>query len=84
MLIGSGCKVHLLASELPLGRLIVSVSKHLTAIIDHVIHDTADPQRGATTWFKPYSTEVDHVSPERCVYGYYSQTNPENGSEVAL
>lgn len=55
MAIGSGCKVHLKSSELPKGRLLVSVSKHLTAVIDGVIHDNHDCSRGET----------------RCVYGYY-------------
>ena len=45
MLIGSGCKVHLTDGELPSGRLIVSVSRHYTSVIDGVIHDTHDPQR---------------------------------------
>ncbi len=57
MFIGSGCKVHLHASELPLGRLIVQVSKHLTAVINHEIHDTFDPQRDG----------------QRCVYGYWQK-----------
>jgi hypothetical protein len=56
MKIGSGCKVHLKADELPAGRLIVSVSKHITAVIDGVIHDTHDPSRNET----------------RCVYGYWT------------
>lgn len=43
--IGTGCRVHLAAGELPAGRLIVSVSRHLVAVIDGVIHDTADPSR---------------------------------------
>jgi hypothetical protein len=55
MLIGQGCKVHLAAGELPAGRLVVMVSKHATAVIDNVIHDTHDPSREGT----------------RCVYGYY-------------
>jgi len=55
MFIGQGCKIHLRASELPRGRLIVSVSKHTTAVIDGVIHDTHDPSRQGT----------------RCVYGYW-------------
>jgi hypothetical protein len=55
MQIGSGCKVHLRAKELPSGRLVVSVSKHLTAVIDGVIHDTHDPSRHG----------------KRCVYGYW-------------
>lgn len=53
--IGTGCKVHLKASELPKGRLIVSLSKHWTAVIDGTIHDVYNPDRGGT----------------RCVYGYY-------------
>jgi hypothetical protein len=55
MKIGQGCKVHLRAEELPMGRLIVSVSRHFTAVIDGVIHDTHDCSRGGS----------------RCVYGYY-------------
>lgn len=55
MTIGSGCKVHLAAGELPRGRLIVSVSKHLVAVIDGEVRDTHDPGRGGT----------------RCVYGYW-------------
>lgn len=57
MQIGSGCKVHLCREELPAGRLIVCVSRHYTAVIDGVIHDTYNPARGGT----------------RCVYGYYKQ-----------
>ena len=55
MQIGSGCKVHLKKKELPNGRLVVRVSKHITAVIDGVIHDMHDPQREGT----------------RCVYGVY-------------
>jgi hypothetical protein len=55
MQIGSGCTVHLRPDELPSGRLIVSVSKHLTAVIDGVIYDTHDCSRRGT----------------RCVYGYW-------------
>lgn len=55
MAIGRGCRVHLDARELPPGRLIVAVSRHLTAVIDGVIHDTHDPSREG----------------RRCVYGYY-------------
>lgn len=56
MQVGSGCKVHLRANELPMGRLVVVVSRHLVAVIDGVIHDTHDPSRGGN----------------RCVYGYYA------------
>lgn len=55
MKVGQGCKVHLRADELPGGRLVVAVSRHLTAVVDGVVRDTHDPSRGGT----------------RCVYGYY-------------
>ena len=55
MKVGAGCQVHLRPDELPVGILIVKVSKHLTAVIDGVIQDTHDPSRGGS----------------RCVYGYY-------------
>lgn len=55
MTIGSGCKVHLRADELPAGRLVVSVSGHYTTMIDGVINDTWNPDRGG----------------DRCVYGYW-------------
>lgn len=55
--IGTGCKVHLAAGELPTGRLIVAVSKHMVAVVDGVIRDTFDPSRDGT----------------RCVYGYWSK-----------
>lgn len=55
MFIGKGCAVHLRADELPKGNLIISLSKHYTAMIDGVIHDTYDPSRNGT----------------RCVYGYW-------------
>jgi hypothetical protein len=54
--IGTGCKVHLREGELPMGRLIVTVSKHECAVINGVIHDTSDPSRGGT----------------RCVYGFWA------------
>ena len=57
MQVGSGCKVHLRADELPAGRLIVAVSKHYCAVIDGVIHDIYDQSRGGT----------------RCVYGYWTR-----------
>jgi len=55
MKVGAGCQVHLRSDELPAGTLIVKVSKHLTTIVNGVIHDTHDPSRGGN----------------RCVYGYY-------------
>lgn len=78
MRIGSGCTVHLRADELPGGRLVVSVSRHLTAMLDGVIHDTYDPRRGSTVYYKSGCRDsreavVDRIVPEsRCVYGYWS------------
>ena len=70
MQIGSGCKVHLVAGELPMGRLIVAVAKHYTAVIDGVVHDTFDPQR--TTHEIGRKDGVDYRRTyERCVYGYW-------------
>src|SRR5262249_11421739 len=37
-----GQRVRLRADELPRGRLIVRIHRHLVAVIDHVIHDTRD------------------------------------------
>lgn len=56
MRIGSGTMVHLRPGELPSGRLVVNVSKHYTAVIDGMVHDTHDPCREGT----------------RCVYGYWA------------
>ena len=57
MKIGTGCKVHLRGGDLPAGRLVVSVSKHITAVVNGYVHDTYDPCRGGM----------------RCVYGYWSK-----------
>jgi hypothetical protein len=57
MQIGSGCKVHLRSDELPIGRLVVGLSRHSAAVIDGVLHDTYDCSRRGT----------------RCVYGYWSR-----------
>lgn len=55
MQIGSGCRVHLKADELPGGNIIVSLSKHYAAVIDGVLHDTFNCSRNG----------------RRCVYGYW-------------
>ena len=88
MHIGSGCKVHLVDGELPLGRLVVSVSKHYTAIIDGVIHDTYNPSADRGTTIYPPNTPAEFrpksarwlangngwaYAPDRCVYGYWQQ-----------
>jgi hypothetical protein len=58
MWIGSGCRVHLRADELPSGRLVCQLSNHAVAVIDGVIQDTGDCSRDGT----------------RCVYGYWKMT----------
>lgn len=58
MRIGQGTTVHLTKNELPLGKIIVLVSRHLVAVIDGIIHDTHDSTRGGT----------------RAVYGYWKIT----------
>lgn len=57
MHVGKGCTVHLKASELPRGRIICKLSKHLVTVVDGMVHDTHDCTRGGT----------------RCVYGYWSK-----------
>jgi hypothetical protein len=47
-------KVCLAAGELPNGRLIVEVSKHLVAVIDGVIHDTHDCSAHGRRFVKGY------------------------------
>lgn len=59
MTIGQGTTVHLRREEVPGGRVIVRVSKHLVAVIHGVIHDTFDPSRDGT----------------RAVYGYWTETS---------
>lgn len=83
MKIGSGCTTHLTDGELPGGRLVVAVSKHLTAVIDGVVYDTHDPQREAHCvrpndgaalkageWINPGNNLICKIS-RRCVYGYW-------------
>ena len=52
---GTGCRFHLRKEELPSGRLICSISGHMVAVIDGIVHDTYDCSREG----------------HRCVYGYY-------------
>src|SRR5215831_19462276 len=53
-------KVRLRADELPKGKLIVSIRRHLVAVIDHVIHDTCGGNGRVTVrgyWTAPPSRE---------------------------
>lgn len=53
--IGTGCRVHVRADELPDGRLVLRLSRHITAMVKGIVHDTYDVSRNGT----------------RCVYGYW-------------
>jgi hypothetical protein len=68
--IGTGCTVHLHDGELPMGRLVVSVSKHYTAVIDGAIHDMFDPQREEMIYLAAGGIQVVR----RCVYGFWTLT----------
>lgn len=70
MHIGSGCKVHLREHELPSGALVVACSRHYTAVIDGVIHDTYDPQRLEVACD---DADKEDINGTRCVYGYWKK-----------
>lgn len=55
MTIGSGTTTHLAVGELPEGRIVARVTRHVVAVIDGVVHDDHDPSRGGM----------------RAVYGYW-------------
>lgn len=74
--IGTGCKVHLHKDELPSGRLVVRLSKHITCMIDGVINDTFNPQRGGSVGMK--NGKPFKQAETRCVYGYWIQTKNQD------
>ena len=63
--IGTGCRVHVNPEELPKGRLILNLSRHLTTMIDGVVNDTYDCSREGT----------------RCVYSFYYHESNEDALE---
>lgn len=69
MLVGKGCKVHLVENELPSGRLVVSLAKHCTAVINGVVHDTFNPNERI---YVVDGIEITDTEP-RCVYGYFTK-----------
>lgn len=48
MRVGVGCEVHVRANELPMGRLVLSLSRHYAAVVDRVLRDNHDCSRGGT------------------------------------
>ena len=83
MKVGSGCTTHLCSSELPAGRLVLALSRHYTAMIDGVIHDTYNPGRwdsrsddGSSLKSNEFVLPGDNNKglvfiEKRCVYGYW-------------
>jgi hypothetical protein len=57
MRIGAGCTTHLRASDLPQGEIVVRLSRHLLAVVDHTMQDIYRDDRDGT----------------RCVYGYWEK-----------
>lgn len=55
MKVGSGCNTHLNSDELPSGKIIARLSRHVVAVINGIVYDTYDCSRDG----------------KRCVYGYY-------------
>lgn len=70
--VGKGFDAYLTDGELPDGHLIVSIRRHITAVIDSVIHDKWDPQR-YTIIFTDGNQRIAH----RPVYGYWSKEDAE-------
>lgn len=60
--IGTGVRMHVRPGELPDGRIIVRLSRHVSAVIDGTVHDTFDPSRSGT----------------RAVYGYFRPATGSN------
>ena len=71
MSIGSGCRVHLCAEELPKGTIIVSISRHYTCVKDSVIYDTWNCSIDRYTDWN--TGEYKEVTDKRCVYGYWTK-----------
>jgi len=83
MRIGEGCKMHLDADEVPHGRIICRLSRHLTAVIDGIVHDTYNPAREKSYNFEPDRGQALKANQGRnqsgvwteiggrCVYGYW-------------
>lgn len=67
MQVGQGCTTHLSQGELPMGRLVVKLSRHTAAVVNGVIRDTYDPSRETEVIDADGSVRVAH----RCVYGYW-------------
>lgn len=66
---GKGVSCHLVEDELPMGTLIVQVSKHLVCVKDRVIYDTYNSSE------KKYLDDEGNIciNNRRAVYGYWTK-----------
>lgn len=67
--IGKGIKTHLIANELPMGTLIVQISRHLVCVKDGIINDTYNSS------IKEYYDSDGNliINDKRAVYAYYTK-----------
>ena len=67
--VGKGVSCHLVAEELPMGTLIVQVSRHLVCVKDRVIYDTYNSS------IKQYYNDFGELitNENRAVYGYWTK-----------
>lgn len=68
---GKGVQCHLVTDELPMGTIIVQVSKHLVCVIDGVIHDTYNSS--ITQYYDWNGTGELITNDRRAVYSYWTK-----------
>lgn len=66
--VGKGISCHLVADELPMGTVLVKVTKHLVCVKDGIIHDTYNSS------IKQYYDDCGNLvtNDRRAVYGYWT------------
>lgn len=78
-----GVSMHLTEDEIPMGNLIVDLSKHLTNVKDKVIYDTYDCSKKV---YWDWETKQTVVNTRRAVYNYWTaptKEDLENREEMA-
>lgn len=71
---GTGVTMHLVKEELPMGTLIVDISKHLTCVKDKVIYDTYNC---STKMYYDRFEDEYKVNNRRAVYNYWTAPTEE-------
>lgn len=71
---GTGVTMHLTEEEIPMGNLIVDISKHLTCVKDKVIYDTYNCS--TKMYYDRFAGEY-RVNNNRAVYNYWSEPTLE-------